>query len=285
MVMVPEIPEWRSLYLAPEKAAETVAAAVLALAQREEVATGRIGVMGNSFGVPQALRAAGDPGLREHLRAVAGFGGYCSLPRALHFVFVGEHDWNGRHYQADPDPYGRWVVTGNYLTQVPGLEEADDVAEALLDLARHAGDIQVGAWHERFDPLKRELEARIHPSRRDLFRAVAPEAGTLPPAEFSSDLAAALARAGEELSPLFRPASLVDDVSVPVRLIHGREDRMIPFTESLRLQAAFPPSADARVDLTGLLAHSRKDGEGAGEVELLEQLHMLRTMANLLGLL
>ena len=36
-----------------------------------------------------------------------------------------------RVYRMDPDPYGRWIVGGNYLTRIPGLEDAGDVASAL----------------------------------------------------------------------------------------------------------------------------------------------------------
>jgi hypothetical protein len=284
IVLVPEIREWRNLDLAPEEATETIRASVLALSDRQEVIGTQIGIMGTSFGVSHALQAATDSVLKEHLRVAVGFGGYCSLSRTLRFLFRGEHEWMGRRFKGDPDPYGRWVVTGNYLTRVPGFEDAGDVADALLRLARHASDVQVGSWHERFDPVKEELAGTIEPSRRELFRGIAPPAGNPPDTELSETIAEALAKAGETASPLFRPASLVDGIEVPVRLVHGREDRLIPFTESLRLKEAFAPEANVRVDLTCLLAHSRRDGAGGSDGEFVEQLRFLRIMANILGL-
>ena len=99
------------------------------------------------------------------------------------------------------------------------------MAEALLQLARHASDVQVGSWHERFDPVKEELAGTIDLSRRDLFRGIAPPAGNPPDADLSETIAGALAQAGETASPLFRPASLFEGIEVPVRLVQGREDR------------------------------------------------------------
>ncbi len=283
-VLVPEIPEWRELSLAPDEAAATIRASVLHLSEMEGTLPDRIGVMGFSLGVPQVLLAATDPSLKGRLRGVAGFGGYGDLDRTLHYLFQGEHEWEGRTHVADPDPYGRWVIGGNYLTQVPGFEEAGDVAHALLTLARKAGDLQVGAWESCYDSVKEELQAEIHPSRHHLFRAFAPSTGHTPPKELSSRLAPGLAEAVRVTAPRSEPMSFLDRISVPVRLVHGRGDRLIPFSESLRLAEAFPRTADVRVHITGLFSHSHVDSAAgaAGGVE--EQLHFLRILSDLLTL-
>jgi pimeloyl-ACP methyl ester carboxylesterase len=283
-VLVPEIPEWRELDLAPDEAAATIRASVLHLSTVEGTRPDRIGVMGFSLGVPQVLLAATDPSLRGRLRAVAGFGGYGDLDRTIHFLFKGEHEWQGTVQVIDPDPYGRWVVGGNYLTRVPGFEEAGDVARALLSLARGAGDLQVGAWEACYDSFKEELVHEIHPSRRDLFRAFAPPTGQTPPDELARRLAPALADAARRATPFSEPMSFLDRISVPVRLVHGRGDRLIPFSESLRMAEAFPARADVRVYLTGLFSHSQEDTESGGGAGVEEQLHFLRILSDLLTL-
>jgi len=283
-VLVPEIPEWRELHLAPDEAARTIRASVFFLEGRGGTLPDRIGVMGFSLSVPQVLLAATEPSLKGHLRGVAGFGGYGNLDRTIHFLFQGEHEWEGKVHLADPDPYGRWIVGGNYLTKVPGFEDAGDVAHALLTLARTAGDLQVGAWESCYDSVKEELIREIHPSRHDLFRTFAPPTGQTPAKELSSQLSAGLANAARGTTPYSEPASFLDRISVPVRLVHGRGDRLIPFSETLRLAEAFPRTADVGVYLTGLFSHSQMDtGSGAGGgVE--EQLHFLRMLSDLLML-
>jgi dienelactone hydrolase len=283
-VLVPEIPEWRELFLAPDEASATIRTSVFHLSGMEGTLPDRIGVMGFSMGVPQVLLAATDSSLKGRLRGVAGFGGYGSLDRTIHFLFQGEHEWEGKTHMADPDPYGRWVIGGNYLTKVPGFEEAGDVAHALLTLARKAGDLQVGAWESCYDSAKEELQGEIHPSRHDLFRAFAPSTGRVPPKVLSSQLVPGLAEAVRAAAPSSDPMSFLDRIFVPVRLVHGRGDRLIPFSESLRLAEAFPQTADIRVYLTGLFSHSHVDtaaGTGGG---VKEQFHFLRMLSDLLTL-
>ena len=84
--------------------------------------------------------AATDPRLEGHLAAVVGFGGYCDLTRTFRFQFSGRHEWQGKVESLQPDPYGRWIVGANYLTDVPGYQDADRVAGALSTLGIQPGD-------------------------------------------------------------------------------------------------------------------------------------------------
>jgi len=282
-VLIPEVREWREMLLAPEQAADILRTAVLALADREETAPGRLGVMGFSFGGPQALLAGADPMLEPHLRAVASFGGYCEMERTLRFLFTGEHDWRGRTYRRDPDPYGRWVTGANFLPQARGYGGSEAVAEALGSLARTAGDQQIASWDAHFDGLKAELEASLPPSQRPLFRVFAPDEGEEVPPQPAKDLIPAMAEAARRASPLFDIPSQLEGLRVPVHLIHGREDRLIPFTETLRLRERLDGKARVRVFLTGLFSHSQRDGRGARFLEFRERLQFLRLLSVVLG--
>jgi len=282
--LVPEIPEWRDLYLAPDEAARTIRTSLLLLEDLPGIQPDRIGVMGFSLGVPQVLKAATDPSVSALMRAVAGFGGYGDLERTVRFLFQGEHEWGGVHHRTDPDPYGRWVLGGNYLTSIPGFEDGKDVAEALLALARKAGDLRVNAWAATYDGTKEELCRGIHPDRRDLFRLFAPATGQSPPPEASNRMASLLAQAARDATSSADPGSFVDRIPIPVRLVHGRNDRLIPYSESLRLGAAFPRGADVRVHITGLFSHSQADAGSRSEGPVKEQLRFLRILADLLTL-
>ncbi len=135
----------------------------------------RIGLVGFSFGSPQALAASAHPDVRDRLAGVVGFGGYCDLERTILFQLTGRHEWEGRVHHLRPDPYGRWIVAANYLTAVPGMEDADEVARGLRRLAALAGDRGVMSWDEQFDPVKKEIRARLGPGRhREVFDLFAP---------------------------------------------------------------------------------------------------------------
>jgi pimeloyl-ACP methyl ester carboxylesterase len=286
-VLIPEIPEWRELHLAPVEAGATIRAAVLHLGRLEGVIPDHVGLMGFSMGVSHVLHSAIDPALSGRLGGIAGFGGFGDMERTIRFLFRGEHEWEGTTRELDPDPYGRWVVAGNYLPELEGYEDAADVAESLLELARAAGDLQVGAWDARYDSLKEDLLRGIHPSRQDLFRALAPDSGHRPPVGITEQIAPLLAQAAHSASPSAKPTSFLDQITVPVRLVHGRGDRLIPYTESLRLGQGFPADSNVKVYLTGLFSHSQTEkggGMGAGEPGVEEQLNFVRILADILTL-
>lgn len=264
-VLIPEIPEWRDLRLDPERAVPTIQAAVLALDARPETEPGRTGLLGFSFGAPQAIVASTDPRLAGHLAAVVGFGGYCDLVRTVRFEFTGRHEWKGQVETQAPDPYGRWIVGANYLTDVPGHEDAGDVAVALHRLSAEAGDRGIPAADPTFEPLKAELRAGVGRERRDLFDLFAPPGeGYAVDTEAAEELATGLAEAAGRRSPAVDPRPYLHRVPVPVRLVHGRQDELIPYTETLRLRDAFPRDRDVTAVITDLFAHSRGQASTGG---------------------
>ncbi len=259
VVAVPEIPEWRELRLAPHVTLPTVRATVRALAERMGTPAEGIGLIGFSFGAPQALAVAADPEVGHALGGVVGFGGYCDLERTVRFSFTGEHDYAGRVHHLRPDPYGRWVVGSNYLTHVPGYEDAGCVAQALQQLAALAGDEGLMSWDPRYDPVKEDLRRPMSPDARRLFDLFAPPSDDDPPAREAADMAAALSAAGRHVDPGIDPCPFLGDVSRPVHILHGRCDHLIPYTEGLRLGRALNPEVLQRSTVTRLFGHSRRD--------------------------
>ena len=255
--IVPEVPEWRNLRLEPGVTVPTVRAAVRALDARPEVAHGRYGLIGFSFGAPQVVIASRHPDLADRLAGVVSFGGYCDLERALRCQLTGLHEWRGVTERLEPDPYGLWVPASNYLTGVPGREDAGDVAEALRALALASTTRRLPAWDPLHDELKRELRAALPAERRALFDLfVRPAATPVRASEEGEAMAVALAAAGRRHSPLVDPAVEIGRVTHPVHILHGRGDRLVPYTESLRLRELLPHAVDRQVTITGLFAHS-----------------------------
>jgi pimeloyl-ACP methyl ester carboxylesterase len=282
-VVVPEMPEWRDLRLAPRITVPTVRAAVRALDARPEVAHGAYGLIGFSFGAPQAVIASRAPDLTDRIAAVVSFGGYCDLHRTLRCQLTGLHEWRGVIERVDPDPYGRWVVASNYLTGVAGCEDAADVGGALRQLALASTQRRVPAWDSVHDPLKVELRAALPSERQPLFDLFAPPAGTtLPVSERSERMAVDLAAAARRSEPLLDPATELERTSVPVHLVHGRGDRLVPYTESLRLRDRLPAGLPADVTITGLFAHSADHRPAAIADRVREGIVYLRVLRQVL---
>lgn len=274
-VIVPEVPEWSALSLAPALALPTLRAAIPALRAQAGVGAAPVGVVGFSFGGPHVVAAAGDPSVAGEVARAVSFGGYCDLERTLRFLFTGEHEWEGRSFAVEPDPYGRWIVGANYLTRTPGYEDAGDVAEALLALARDAGERGTSSLDPVYDGLKRELAERLPPERRPLLEAFAPPAGRPPDRAAAGALLERMIPAIRRVDPTMDPAGRLAAVQVPVRLVHGTEDVLIPWSETLRMAERMRGNADLGVTITPAFAHSSGRRGIAGALSLLGFLRRL----------
>lgn len=269
IVMVPEIRAWTRLRVAPALTRPTIDAAIDALIQRADVDAERIGVFGFSFGATQSLVSAADPTFAERVRAIAAWGGYADIERLVMFGLTGEHEWNGVHERLEPDPYGRWMITANYLTRIPGYEDMTRAADALHQLATAAGRSGIYAG----DPAHRKLNVQLAESlpareRRvfELFAPVGPhdlEAGRI--------IAASLAQTIIATEPLMDPSPHLARVCVPVQLAHGRDDRLIPYTEMLRLTRGLPARQQLGHSITELFSHSGGTRPGLGPIGLAQE--------------
>ena len=256
-VVVPEVPEWKDLRLAPEAAFPSVSGAIRLLDALPEVRGDRYGLIGFSFGGPHALVAATRGEIAPRLAGVVSFGGYCDLERTVWFQFTGEHEWRGHVHHVPPDPYGRWVVGANFLTRAPGYRDAGDVARALWELAAHAAERRSPAWSPEYDPVKLRLREAVAAPHREIFDAFAPPAERDPDRTQVDALVEALVAGGKVVAPLMEPGRLLGQVGQPVELLHGRGDRLIPYTESIRLARSL--GSGARLTVTRLFAHTTEE--------------------------
>ena len=255
-VVVPEVPEWRDLRLAPELTSPTVTMALDALAGSGVAGPGPYGLVGFSFGCPQVLIAPARPDIGPRLAGVVGFGGYCDLQRILRFQMTGHHEWQGIDRHLSPDPYARWIIGGNHLTSVPEYSDAGDVADALWRLAVEAGERRIPAWEASYDPLKEEERRTVAKERRWLFDLFAAPTGVEPDREVIREFVPRLAVAAEKASPLMNPTPFLRAIKPQVKLLHGRGDRVMPYTETLRLYECFSENQGVDMTITDLFAHS-----------------------------
>jgi pimeloyl-ACP methyl ester carboxylesterase len=264
-VMIPDIPEWRELRVATSITIPTIRAALRDLARRGGVDSERIGVLGFSFGATQAIVAAADPALRSFVRGIAAWGGYRDLHRLFRFGITGEHELDDVEYKLKPDPYGRWIMGANYLTGIPGFSAYADVATALRELALEAGRRRIYAWDPSYDADKARVRARVAPEHQEVFDLFAPrsarEIHDLPRAH---EIARGLADAALRAEPLLEPGPALHELQVPTLVSHGRDDRLVPFTESLRLGRDIFPEVLRGLTITGLFAHSGQTDRSHG---------------------
>lgn len=257
--IVPEVPEWRELSLAPGLTVPTVAAAIEGIRGTGFVRGEQLGLVGFSFGAPHAIAASSDRRIRNDIAGVCGFGGYCDIGETIRFMMTGHHEWGHDRHRVRPDPYGRWIVAANYLTAVPEHAGATDVADALRTLAKHAGDVGAPSWDPVYHPKIRALRASVARDRRGLFDAFAVGheiSGSEHPSHAA--LAEGLVAGARLTDPSIDPTAAFAQVEGDVHIIHGRHDHLIPFTEAHRLDAALT-RARRSLTVTRLFGHSAQE--------------------------
>lgn len=283
-VLLPEIPEWTSLKVSPWVTGPTIRGCMDVLERRSEVRAGKFGLIGFSFGGPQVAIAAAREELADRVAGIVLFGAYCDLERTMICQLAGEHEWEGTDYTLSPDPYGRWVVASNHLTDVPGCEDASDVAAALHRLAATTSEQRVSAWGSHHDPMIGELRLALPMKRRGLFDLFAtPTTAERPEREECLKMAKNIAEACRRVEPLLEPARDLARVNLPTRLIHGRGDRLVPFTEGLRLMEGLPVIARKGVTVTELFNHSADHSPASLPDRIRETMLMFRAMRGMIN--
>ena len=282
---MPEVPEWKDLRLEPELTLPTVRAGLREMRDLKATNDGPYGLIGFSFGAPQVLIACAHDDIANDVAGAVGFGGYCDIGRMVTFQMTGEFDWEGVTHRLRPDPYGRWIMGGNHLVSIPEYRDAQDVANALRRLATEAGERRILAWDPSYDALKEVLRSGVTHDRQWLFDVFAPPSHREQDLGQAERIAEQLAEAASEASPLLDPVPYLSGVRPPVQLLHGRNDHLIPFTETLRMAAAFPQEMRVDTTITALLAHSG-DSSRLSSVrnEIREGVKLVRALSRLLAI-
>jgi dienelactone hydrolase len=216
----------------------------------EVAASGRVGLVGVSFGGGLSLVAAGRPTLAERIEVVVSIGGYGDLSRVLRYLCTGALP-DGTY--RTPHDYGLAVVAYAAADRLVPPDQAARLArgirtflEASLDdspgqplAARLLSDARAQAAGMP-EPARRILQGVIDRDHAYLGQLLAPLVD-----ELAADPA---------LSPERRPAT-----RVPVFLLHGQEDNVIPSSETPLTGQYLRATGNRRVTwlLTPLLTHAR----------------------------
>ncbi len=261
-VVTPEIEELGRFEITPLLTDRIEQAAYWLAARSGLAGAGRIGLMGVSFSGGLSVVAAGRASLRDRLSYVFSFGGHDDLRRVLEYFCAGldTQTVEGSPRQPGieaikrpPHDYGVAVVLLNIAEHVVPADQAP----ALRDGVRR---FLWASYLERIDKPRAEAE----------FAALRALAHTLP--DPSSTLLEYVnnrdvRHLGPRLLPHIGPyvdrpelsPSLSPGPSVPVFLLHGRDDNVVPAAESQHLAGRLRDRVRVHLLLTDLISHAEAD--------------------------
>jgi pimeloyl-ACP methyl ester carboxylesterase len=244
-VLVPDIADLRNL----RPSANDVASIVDAAAELgERVPTHKPGVMAVSYALGPTLIAAARSDHCAGMGFIVGIGGFHDLREVVRFFTTGHYQLPGESQwrEAQPNEFGKWLFVFANAYRLDN--EADRELLLRIAQARMADrDADIGDWFGRLGPDGRrifDLIANTDPRHVD--RLIT----NLPP-PLLTEL--------ERLNPARQDLRRLD---CRVILLHGRDDRIIPYSQSIALKEAIGgsivelhlPDAIGHVEFTALQA-------------------------------
>ncbi len=236
-VFVPDFPTFRTLQVHSGNIGEVADAIDWLVAQPDLSRSGALGIVAFSYAAGPAILASLQPRLRGQIDFIFAVGAYYDLREVLVFFTTGwfRHGDEWRHMP--PNEYGKWIFVLSNLERIPREDRAVARQMALRMMEDPNADIS-------------DLVVRLTAQGRDIHAFIT----NTDPGEAVSllerlprdvlDEIAALDLSDKDLSPL--EADLI--------LVHGLDDDIIPYPQSLGLQKALPPN-QAQVHLVRGLLH------------------------------
>ncbi|MGH8532560.1 MAG: alpha/beta hydrolase [Gammaproteobacteria bacterium] len=223
-VLVPDIVALRELKLLPESRRDVADAVTYLRSRKELTPAGRAGILTTSVAVGPALLALLDSSLSRRVRFLISVGGYFDLPRVLTYFTTGHYDAYGLSLRNKPHEYGKWVYA---LSNASRLENARE-RYLLGTLARR----------KLVDPEAEvnDLLASLSTEGRQVYDFIV-NRDPARSAHLLSRFPPALRMDVERLNLAARDLSRLETRFI---LVHGLDDPMIPYVESVALAAALP---------------------------------------------
>lgn len=236
-VLVPDLPNLRALTV------EAADGERIADAARYLVNVGAarpLGLVAISYAAGPALLAALEPDLRERIAVVVTIGGYYDIAAVVTFFTTGFHrrDGDADWRRGEPNTYGKWVFVRANAKR--------------LDSSRDRRLLAALAQRKLDDPAAPigDLTARLGPQGR----AVMGLLNNTDPEKVPALIAGLPAAIRREMAVLDLARRDLSELRAALILLHGRDDRIIPYTESLKLAAAAPPEQTS-LTIVDNLAH------------------------------
>jgi dienelactone hydrolase len=259
-VLSAPIPDLRQYTLTP-RATDTIEDTIGWLANDRALApSGRVGVVGVSFAGGLAIVAAGRPTVAGKTTALFALGPHADLPRVVRYLCA---DDAAPKTLAPPHDYGVVLMLRASIALVVPPEQREALDRALVTfLDASSAESTDRALSEKLFADARAMEAALPEPARTLMHGVntrdVPSLGRVL-AQYAEQITGDAA-----LSPARSPLP-----RVPIFLLHGVDDNVIPVHESVELARLLRESGNQDVELlqTPLLTHAeaRRD-VGAGDV-------------------
>jgi hypothetical protein len=238
-VVAPQLSGHRDLRIEPGQARE-VADAFRYLADRGDLSPdGRAGIAGISYALGPVVLAALEDDIRERVRFIFGVGGYYDLRTAIRFVTTGYFEVDGTPKSVKSSQYGKLLFVKSILQDFHDPRDRA-IFEEMVEVKLKDFNADISALAEGLGPEGMSVNRLLNNTDPLLTPQLI---AALPPATVAT--IDALTLSNKDLTRL----------TAHLLLIHGKNDALIPYAESVALGKAVAPYQAHVFILNGVLGH------------------------------
>ena len=237
-VLVPDLANLRALKVKPEDAIAVADAGMWLDGQTPD--GWPLGIAAISYAVGPAIASLFEPGVNDRVDMILAIGGYYDLPALITYFTTGHFRENaGEPWRTrQPNTYGTWVFV---QSNVDRLDSRHD--QALLRA------IQDAKIRDERAPVQHFVDV-LGPEGRAVYALIVNQ----DPENVPNLIAALPEKMAADVTALDMATRDLASLKPQFFLIHGRDDPIVPETQSAALAAALP-EGNARLFLTDSLNH------------------------------
>jgi dienelactone hydrolase len=239
-VLTPDFLGFKSLTLRTSDVEELVASIQHLAERRDDVAAGRVGLIGFSYGAGPTIVAAADPRVRDRVQFVVSFGGYSDLLSVITFVTTGHYEFGQVRGRTIPNEYTRWIFL-RYNLELIGSARDRQILQEIAEAKARNPALDAGP-----------LAATLGPEGRATYELLVNRDPERVPT-----LVEALSPSVREQIRFLSPSRVVRDLRARLFVVHSDPDDFIPVTESLRLAAALESRGNVHLAVLTVFDHVR----------------------------
>lgn len=226
----------------------------------QQITGRRVGLMGLSFSGGLALMAAATPPYSNEVSFVFSIGAHDDLYRVATFYVTDADPLPDGNIERDtPNDYGPMILEYEHLEDFTLPADTDAIRAVFR--ARLYND----------QALEKQLAAKLTPSQKTEYARI------LDVAHQDWVLSASNKKHAAEMAAV-SPHGHLAGLHVPVYLLHGRGDNLIPFAEAEWLAKDLPHGTLKKFLISPLIGHVTINGKKAGLWDRWQLLHLLATV-------
>lgn len=237
VVLLPDLVRLRKLQLRASATQEIADAIRYMVSSPSLTPNGTVGIAAISVAAGPAIRAALKPEARERVRFILAIGGYYDLLTTLTFSTTGYFLDEGRWRWQEPNELGKWVFVLSNIEELTNRTDRE-IFEAIADRKRRNEPIEIEGFVSRLSPEGLAIHRFI--TNTDPEQATTLFAQLPPKVKY-------------EVRALSPSKGDLSQMQAQVILVHGLDDPIVPYTESIQLARALGPHQSKLVLIKGLV--------------------------------